>query len=81
MNSPGDAVQAEEAVRAASYERHPLAFVTRVWLEPAMPDTEPTWRGQVEHVGSGETAGFQVPAALIDLALGGLGGWPSRRRG
>lgn len=28
---------------------------------------EPHWRGQIEHVGSGATTHFQIPAALLEF--------------
>jgi hypothetical protein len=33
---------------------------------------EHRWRGQLEHVGSGETAYFQVPEAILTMLAGYL---------
>lgn len=50
-----------------SFERRTVSFVVRLWVEPAQAQGELHWRGQIEHIGSGETANFQVPAALLEF--------------
>ncbi|HBY97442.1 MAG: hypothetical protein M5U01_38610 [Ardenticatenaceae bacterium] len=47
------------------FERRTISFVVRLWLEPMPQQSESHWRGQIEHVGSGEKVHFQVPAALL----------------
>ena len=46
------------------FERHTISFIIRLWVEP-MQLGEPQWRGQIEHVETGEKTHFQVPAALV----------------
>ncbi len=48
-------------------KRHTVSFVVRLWAEPAREPGESHWRGQIEHVGSGQTTHFQVPAALLEF--------------
>ncbi|MBU0494633.1 MAG: hypothetical protein KKA73_08730 [Chloroflexi bacterium] len=52
---------------AQTSERHTVSFVVRLWAEPARASGESHWRGQIEHVGSGQTTHFQVPAALLEF--------------
>ena len=47
------------------FERHTIAFVIRLWVEPMQQEQGLRWRGQIEHVGSGEKTYFQVPVALM----------------
>lgn len=49
------------------FERRTISFVVRLWAEPMQRQGEPHWRGQIEHVGSGEKVHFQVPAALLEF--------------
>lgn len=49
------------------FERHTISFVVRLWVEAAQTGDNPQWRGQIEHVGSGKTAYFQVPTALLEF--------------
>jgi hypothetical protein len=48
------------------FERHTVSFVVRLWVEP-LQTGQMHWRGQIEHVGSGQKTHFQVPAALLDF--------------
>ncbi len=55
-------------------ETHSISFVLRLYKEypsgeQARPQgtAGPRWRCQVEHVGSGETISFIVPAALLEF--------------
>lgn len=52
-----------------SFERRTMTFIVRLWMEPALGGSSPQWRGQVEPVGGGGTAYFQVPASLLELLL------------
>jgi hypothetical protein len=54
------------------FERQTLNFVVRLWLEPA-DEGSPRWRGQIEHVGSGQRVHFQAGAGIADLLLSHLG--------
>lgn len=46
------------------------SFIVRIWWEDRSQNTEaPVWRGQVQHVASGETAGFCSRAELWDFLL------------
>jgi hypothetical protein len=54
------------------FERQTLNFVVRLWLEPA-DDGGPRWRGQIEHVGSGQCVHFQAGAGIADLLISHLG--------
>jgi len=47
------------------FERSTISFVVRLWMEATPEQGEPQWRGQIEHIGTGRTAYFQVPAALL----------------
>ncbi|MBI1744241.1 hypothetical protein HYR54_14400 [Candidatus Acetothermia bacterium] len=49
---------------AQSFARHTVSFVLRLWVESGEQPDEPQWRGQIEHVGSGEKAHFQDLSAL-----------------
>ncbi|MFQ5855304.1 MAG: hypothetical protein ACE5LU_06650 [Anaerolineae bacterium] len=53
------------------FERHTISFILRLWVEPMEPG-EPQWRGQIEHVGSGEKTHFQVPPALLEFLVAHL---------
>jgi hypothetical protein len=47
--------------------RHPIAtFIIRMWLEPTGDDAG-EWRGQVEHVQSGERSYFHDLGRLVAL--------------
>jgi hypothetical protein len=48
-------------------DRQTISFVIRLWREPSA-EAAP-WRGQIEHVGSGETAHFQVSTGLWEFLL------------
>ena len=37
------------------------------FVEPMQQRGEPQWRGQIEHVGSGEKTHLQVPAPLLEF--------------
>jgi hypothetical protein len=50
-----------------SFERRTISFVIRLWVEPAPEQDTPLWRGQIEHVGSGETMHFQIPTPLLEF--------------
>jgi hypothetical protein len=50
-----------------SFERHTISFILRLWVESTQDSGQSRWRGQVEHVGSGERVYFEVPAALLDF--------------
>jgi hypothetical protein len=54
------------------FERQTLNFVVRLWREPSQ-DGEPRWRGQIEHVGSGECVHFQAGAGIADFLVSHLG--------
>jgi hypothetical protein len=46
--------------------RHPSnSFVLRIWWEKG--DTQPTWRGWMQHAGSGESHYFDCLADLLAL--------------
>lgn len=47
--------------------RKTISFILRLWAESAQGDCPPQWRGQIEHVGTGERTHFQLPAALVDF--------------
>jgi hypothetical protein len=47
------------------FERRSAAFIVRLWAESAAEEGEPEWRGQIEHVGSGEKAYFRDLAELL----------------
>ena len=47
-----------------SFARHTISFVLRLWMEPGAQPNDPQWRGQLEHVGSGEKAHFQDFSSL-----------------
>lgn len=47
-------------------QQQTLSFVVRLWIEPRSPAGRPVYRGQIEHIASGEKNHFQVPAALLD---------------
>lgn len=49
------------------FERRTISFIIRLWVEPAPEQGTPLWRGQIERVGGGEIAYFQVPAALLEF--------------
>jgi len=53
-------------------ERHTISFILRLWVEPIQTEGEPRWRGQIEHVGSGEKTHFQLPAALVEFLVANL---------
>lgn len=55
-----------------AFERHTISFVLRLWMEPVQEQGGHNWRGQLEHVGSGEKAYFQVPEALLSMLAGYL---------
>lgn len=67
-----DARAQRERPGSNRFERQTFAFVVRVWAEPANGDAQPRWRVQLEQVGTGETAVFQLPPALIEFLLEGL---------
>jgi hypothetical protein len=48
-------------------ERRTISFILRLWVEPTATYGQPRWQGQIEHVGSGQTTHFQVPAAFLDF--------------
>lgn len=48
-----------------TFERHTISFILRLWVEPVQQPGEPRWRGQIEHVGSGEKTYFELPATLL----------------
>lgn len=50
-----------------AFERQTVSFVIRLWLEPGQKQDESQWRGQIEHIGSGATAYFQVPVELLQF--------------
>jgi len=50
------------------FERHTTSFILRLWVEP-MQSGESQWRGQIEHVETGEKTHFQVPAALVGFLI------------
>ncbi len=52
---------------AQPFERQTVSFVLRLWSEPGQAPGETQWRGQIEHVGSGDAAHFVVPAPLLEL--------------
>ncbi len=52
---------------AQPFERQTVSFVLRLWSEPGQAPGETQWRGQIEHVGSGDAAHFVVPAPLLAL--------------
>ncbi|MFQ5858677.1 MAG: hypothetical protein ACE5LU_24005, partial [Anaerolineae bacterium] len=60
------------------FERHTLSFILRLWVEPVQQPGEPRWRGQIEHVDSGEKVYFQVPAALVAFLAQSLRGSSQR---
>jgi hypothetical protein len=51
----------------ASTERQTISFVIRLWREPSADATQ--WRGQIEHVGSGDTAHFQFSNGLWQFLM------------
>ena len=53
------------------FERHTTSFILRLWVEP-MQSSESQWRGQIEHVDSGEKTHFQLPAALVEFLVANL---------
>ena len=59
---------------AETFERQTILFVLRLWLEPGDAAAGQHWRGQLEHVGSGASAYFQVPVALVDAVAALLPG-------
>lgn len=46
------------------FERHTVSFVIRLWQEPAAGKDASQWRGQIEHVPSGEQTYFQISNSL-----------------
>ncbi len=54
------------------FERRTTAFVLRLWTGPIQAEGEAQWRGQIEHVGSGEKAHFQVPVELLEFLMAHL---------
>lgn len=47
------------------FERHTISFIVRLWVEPLREEGESRWRGQIEHVESGDKAHFELPATLL----------------
>jgi hypothetical protein len=46
------------------------AFIVRVWMEPRdIKDSEPTWRGVIEHVGSGARVYFDQLEQIVGHLL------------
>jgi len=60
------------------FERHTIAFIIRLWVEPMQEQGEPQWRGQIEQVGGGEKVYFRVPAALVEFLAQSLRGSSQR---
>lgn len=48
-------------------ERRTVSFIVRLWAESGRAPDESHWRAQIEHVGSGQTTHFQVPAAFLEF--------------
>ncbi len=44
-----------------------LSLIVRLWVEHAGADKPAVWRGQIEHVGSGETAYFDDVASMLTM--------------
>ncbi len=44
--------------------RRTATFVVRLWAE-YLEQTPPAWRGEIEHVGSGEKAHFREAADIV----------------
>jgi hypothetical protein len=65
---------------ADQQQPHSHLFTVRLWAED-LGDTQVEWRGQVQHVLSGEAHYFREWPALIALLQGMLPGVPSRDRG
>lgn len=59
-----------------SFARHTVSFVLRLWVEPGAQPNDPQWRGQLEHVGSGEKIHFQdfssLPETVAKLLSGSV---------
>lgn len=49
------------------FERHTVSFVIRLWQEPAAGKDASQWRGQIEHVPSGEQTYFQISNSLWEF--------------
>lgn len=50
---------------ASPPERQTISFVVRLWHEPGADPAQ--WRGQIEHVGSGDIAHFQFSNGLWEF--------------
>lgn len=50
-------------------ERRTVSFIVRLWTEPGLTPGALNWRGQVEHVGSGQIIHFQIPPALVEFLV------------
>lgn len=53
-------------------ERRTVSLIVRLWAEPTSTPGVLNWRGQVEHVGSGQITHFQIPPALVEFLTGCL---------
>lgn len=50
-------------------DRETISLVVRLWREGRPVDRTRLWRGQIEHVESGEVSHFQLPQGLIDFLV------------
>lgn len=48
------------------------SFIVKVWLEQSSEQTQPSWRGHVTHVPSGERRHFLDPNGVTDFISGFL---------
>lgn len=49
--------------------RRTVTFVVRVWAE-YLEQTPPTWRGEIEHIGSGQVRHFEDVSRMLEFIEG-----------
>ncbi|MBI1741857.1 hypothetical protein HYR54_02195 [Candidatus Acetothermia bacterium] len=54
---------------APHFERRTVSFIVRLWTESSEIQKTSDWRGQIEHVGSGELAYFQGADRLVETVI------------
>jgi hypothetical protein len=54
---------------SGSLSRRTVIFVVRVWAE-YLEQTPPAWRGEIEHVGSGEAMRFGDVGTMLEFIEG-----------
>ena len=62
-------------MNALAGSRHAVTFIVRIWTEH-VEDEAPQWRGQVEHLQSGEKAYFRK----LDQMVAFIDGQRARRK-